>query len=226
MGTPFSADDVAHGGMKLICTVHGPRALPRSGPFSPHLVLATHVKFAPFATQHRRGYLRDSSERDLGVHLEAALRGAILADRWPKSAVDVVVTIIETNHNTIGNDPSIQESWDLVHSLSACITVASAAIMDAGIDCVGSVCGGAAVLVSRAAGEVEPETVPLSSRPGNILAACCVAYIPARDELTTLWTKGQLSPSYSAHYTALTATAVQAARATQIPLIDSITEII
>src|SRR4051794_11400744 len=46
-------------GLKLSCSVHGPRSLPRSAPFSPHIVLSTHVKYAPFATKQRRGYLRD-----------------------------------------------------------------------------------------------------------------------------------------------------------------------
>src|SRR4051794_33706385 len=61
-------------GMKFTCTVHGPRSLPRSAPFSPHMVLSTHVKYAPFATRQRKGYLRDASERDLSIHLETALR--------------------------------------------------------------------------------------------------------------------------------------------------------
>jgi exosome complex component MTR3 len=87
-------DETQKSGLKLTCTVHGPRSLPRSAPFSPYMVLSTHVKYAPFATRHRRGYLRDSSERDLGMHLETALRGSLIADRWPKSGVDVVVPTI------------------------------------------------------------------------------------------------------------------------------------
>merc|ERR1711977_376795 len=82
-------------GLKLTCTVHGPRPLPKNAPFSPHIILSTHVKYAPFATRKRRGYLRDSSERDLGVHLETALRGVIIGDRWPKSGVEVIITILE-----------------------------------------------------------------------------------------------------------------------------------
>ena len=74
-----SSEGQSGSGMKLTCTVHGPRSLPRSAPFSPHMVLSTHVKYAPFATRQRRGYLRDSSEKDLSTHLETALRGAMIA---------------------------------------------------------------------------------------------------------------------------------------------------
>ncbi|KAK8920575.1 Exosome complex component MTR3 [Metarhizium anisopliae] len=130
-------------GMKFTCTVHGPRSLPRSAPFSPHMVISTHVKYAPFATRQRKGYLRDASERDLSIHLETALRGAVIADRWPKSGVEVVVTIVEGD---------------------------------------------------------------------TVLAACCVAYLPARDEITNLWYKGSSCGSHLATYQSLVGRAVLASK--------------
>ncbi|KAK6067781.1 3' exoribonuclease [Seiridium cupressi] len=179
--------------LKLSCTVHGPRALPRSAPFSPHIILTTHVKYAPFATRTRRGYLRDSSERDLGVHLETALRGAIIADRWPKSGVDIIVTIIEGDQDRDAPHNQDDENWDMMNVLSGCITVASAAIADAGIDCVDTVAGGVAALVSKD-DEATPAIIvdPIVVENQKILAACCVAYLPSRDEVTNLWFKGQL----------------------------------
>ncbi|KAI2629566.1 exoribonuclease [Hypoxylon sp. NC1633] len=179
--------------LKLTCTVHGPRALPRSAPFSPHIILSTHVKYAPFATRQRRGYLRDSSERDLGVHLETALRGAIIADRWPKSGVDIIVTIIEGDQNRDSPDYDRDEGWDMMNVLSGCITVASAAIADAGIDCVDTVAGGVAAMVAEDP-KSEPTIVldPDVASYHKIYAACCVAYLPTRDEVTNIWFKGQL----------------------------------
>ncbi|KIH92244.1 exosome complex component MTR3, fungi type [Sporothrix brasiliensis 5110] len=192
-------------GLKLSCTVHGPRALPRSAPFSPHLILSTHVKYAPFATKERRGYLRDTSERDLAVHLETSLRGAILGDRWPKSGVDIVVSVIEADQDR--SAPSVdpdEELWGLMSVLSGCITVASAALADAGIDCVDTVAGGVAAVVETTEG-VETETRdtketvlvvdPVPAEHGRIVAACCVAYLPNRDEVTNLWLKGDLPGS-------------------------------
>ncbi|KAI0482136.1 exoribonuclease [Xylariaceae sp. FL0804] len=190
--------------LKLTCTVHGPRALPRSAPFSPHLILTTHVKYAPFATRERRGYLRDASERDLGVHLETALRGALIADRWPKSGVDVIVTVIEgdqdrrSSSSNGGGVESEGGGWDAMNVLSGCVTVASAAIADAGIDCVDTVAGGVAALVSRNGDDDDdgsaPEIVldPAVAEYKRIHAACCVAYLPTRDEVTNVWFRGQL----------------------------------
>ncbi|KAJ8115235.1 hypothetical protein ONZ43_g4715 [Nemania bipapillata] len=179
--------------LKLTCTVHGPRALPRSAPFSPHIILTTHVKYAPFATKQRRGYLRDSSERDLGVHLETALRGAIIADRWPKSGVDIIVTIIEGDQDRNAPENRRDDGWDTMNVLSGCITVASAAIADAGIDCVDTVAGGVAALVAK--DPKSPPSIVLDPAVNDyhkIYAACCIAYLPTRDEVTNVWFKGQL----------------------------------
>lgn len=179
--------------LKLSCTVHGPRALPRSAPFSPHIILTTHIKYAPFATRQRRGYLRDSSERDLSVHLETALRGVIIADRWPKSGVDVVITIIEGDQGHDSPDGKTDEDWDMMNVLSGCITVASAAISDAGIDCVDTVAGGVAALVAKD-DKTQPFIAidPVVAEYEKVFAACCVAYLPNRDEFTNVWFKGQL----------------------------------
>lgn len=213
-------------GMKLSCTVHGPRSLPRSAPFSPHMVLSTHVKYAPFATRQRRGYLRDSSERDLSTHLETALRGALIADRWPKSGVDVVVTVIEGEQaRQVALDEGSEE-WDMMNVLSGCVTVAAAALADAGIDCVDTVSGGVAALVAdRDGGSSVIVLDPVPSEHENILASCCVAYLPARDEITNLWLKGNLpsSSDINIHRT-LVARAVHASKGTSQAIAASLNE--
>ncbi|KAK4193808.1 putative exonuclease [Podospora australis] len=201
-------------GLKLSCTVHGPRSLPRSSPFSPHIVLSTHVKYAPFATKQRRGYLRDPSERDLGTHLETALRGAIIADRWPKSGVDIIISIIEGDQDRETSKFQGDETWDMMNALSGCITVASAALADAGIDCVDTVAGGVAALVQDTSDDSTPRIVldPIPSEHEKILGACCVAYLPIRDEVTNLWFKGDLPASDIDLYTKLVESGIQASR--------------
>ncbi|KAJ0168757.1 Exosome complex component MTR3 [Colletotrichum tanaceti] len=202
-------------GMKLICTVHGPRSLPRSAPFSPYLVLSTHVKYAPFATRQRRSYLRDSSERDISVHLDTALRGVIIADRWPKSGVDVIVTIIEGDQEREASHFQGNEEWDMMNVLSGCVTVAAAALADAGIDCVDMVTGGVAALVASDKDDTNTPSIvldPVSLEHESILAACCVAYLPNRAEITNLWVKGQLPPSDSSLHTKLIGRAIQASK--------------
>ncbi|POS84091.1 exoribonuclease family protein [Erysiphe pulchra] len=198
----LSLASLSTSGLKLTCTVHGPRPLPRSAPFSPHTVLSTHVKFAPFATRKRRGYLRDSSESDLGVHLETALRGVIIGDRWPKSGMEVIITILEGEENYWWGDSNNQarittDDWGMMSVLSGCITVASAAIADAGIDCIDMVSGGVAAIVRD--NQESPALVldPVPTEHQDILSACVVAYVPSRDEITNLWIRGEIGNKLS-----------------------------
>jgi RNase PH len=222
--------------LKLACTVHGPKPLPRSAAFSPNLVLTTHVKYAPFAARKRRGHIRDSTERDLGVHLETALRGAIIAERWPKSGLDITITILEAEDDRWWGDApdSHDASWGMMNVLAGCITAASAAIADAHIDCLDLVAGGVAALVSddekqtSAAPKLMLDADPAEHR--SIVSACVVAYMPARDEITELWLKGDSSKallengdSRSGHE-ALLDGAVDAARGAHTVLAEAVRE--
>ncbi|OJI99138.1 hypothetical protein ASPVEDRAFT_187117 [Aspergillus versicolor CBS 583.65] len=186
--------------LKLACTVHGPKPLPRSATFSPNIVLTTHVKYAPFAARKRKGHIRDASERDLGVHLETALRGVIVAERWPKSGLDITITILEAEDDRWWADApdSHDAAWGMMNVLAGCITAASAAISDARIDCLDLVSGGVAAVVadeyadgSTSAPKLMLDTDPAEHR--SILSACVVAYMPGRDEITELWLKGDNS---------------------------------
>lgn len=191
--------------LKLTCTVHGPRPQPRSAPFSPQLILTTHVKFAPFATRTRRGYIRDAGERDLSAHLESALRGVIIGDRWPKSGAEVIVTILEGEEDGWWADPKTATQgggmggWGIMNVLAGCITVASAALVEAGIDCVDVVSGGVAALVrapEQSGGEDEKDlrvvVDPCPAEHENIVAGCVVGYLASRDELVETWIKGDV----------------------------------
>lgn len=213
-------------GLKLSCSVHGPRALPRSTPFSPHIILSTHVKFAPFATKQRRGYLRDPIERDLGTHLEAALRGSIIADRWPKSGVDIIISIVEGEQDREISKAQGIEAWDTMNALSGCITVASAALADAGIDCVDTVAGGVAALVQDEGDDAAPSIVvdPIPAEHEKVLAACCIAYLPTRQEVTNLWFKGDLPASDMDVYTQLVEKGIQASKSANRVLVDCLNE--
>ncbi|KAF2787599.1 exoribonuclease family protein [Melanomma pulvis-pyrius CBS 109.77] len=174
--------------LKITASIQGPKPLPRSAPFSPSLLLTTTVKFAPFASRTRRGYIRDSVERDLGVHLETALRGVIIGERWPKSGVEVIVTVLEGDEDAWWGD--------------GCITVASAAIADAGIDCVDMVSGGVAAIVRnpsvKSRESVDALVTVLDPCPAehqHIVAACAVGYLAERDEITEIWMKGDVGAS-------------------------------
>ncbi|KAH7089010.1 exoribonuclease family protein [Paraphoma chrysanthemicola] len=185
--------------LKITASVQGPKPLPRSAPFSPSLLLTTTVKFAPFATRQRRGYIRDTTERDLGVHLETALRGVIIGERWPKSGVEVVVTILEGDEDGWWGDSGTEgnatgSGWGLLNVLAGCITVASAAITDAGIDCVDVVTGGVAAITqnqdAQAQNSIARVLDPCPAEHKEIVSACAVAYLASRDEITEIWMKG------------------------------------
>jgi exosome complex component MTR3 len=135
------------------------------------------------------------------VHLETALRGVIIGERWPKSGVEVVVTILEGDEDGWWGDSGIEGSasgsgWGLLNVLAGCITVASAAITDAGIDCVDVVSGGVAAIVrnpdSRDQKDFARILDPCPAEHKEVVAACVVAYLPSRDEVTELWMKGDV----------------------------------
>ncbi|KAI4144402.1 MAG: hypothetical protein LQ340_006655 [Diploschistes diacapsis] len=228
--------------LKLTCTVHGPRPLPRSAPFTPNMLLSTTVKFAPFASHQRRGYLRDAAERDLAVHLETALRGVIIAERWPKSGIDVVVTVLEGEEDTWWGDIGTSRTpLGMMTVLAGCITAASTAIVDAGIDCVDIVSGGVAAVVSDSESEQEMSTTATSTygqlvldpcplEHKQTLAACVVAYQKERDEVTEVWVQGRLplstQPGMSSEPEAarLVDGAVQAATAVRTVICEALKE--
>ncbi|KAK5121505.1 hypothetical protein LTR85_005338 [Meristemomyces frigidus] len=217
--------------LKITCSVHGPRPLPRNAAFSPNLLLTTHVKFAPFATRNRRGYVRDASERDLGMHLETALRGVIIGERWPKSGCEVVITVLEGEEDGWWGDGGGQEGgrgggWGMMGVLAGCITVASAALVDAGIDCVDMVSGGVAALVQdrqdgkKAGREAQMVLDPSPSEHEEIRAACVVGYLQSRDEVTELWMKGDAGTQVEA----LVDEAVKAASLSRTVLAEAVRE--
>ncbi|SMQ54011.1 unnamed protein product [Zymoseptoria tritici ST99CH_3D7] len=220
---PSTSNDIlvpSSSSLKITCTVHGPRPLPRNAAFSPNMLLTTHVKFAPFATRQRRGYVRDASERDLGVHLETALRGVIIGERWPKSGCEVVITVLEGEEDGWwgeAGEGGKGGGWGMMNVLAGCITVASAALADAGIDCVDLVSGGVAALTGDG-----KERFVLDPSPSehDVRAACVVGYLQSRDEITELWLKGDSG----AQSEMLMDQAVKAATLTRTVLAEAVKE--
>lgn len=209
--------------LKITCTVHGPRPLPRNAAFSPNMLLTTHIKFAPFATRQRRGYVRDAAERDLGAHLETALRGVIIGERWPKSGCEVVITVLEGEEDGWWGDAGEggkAGGWGMMNVLAGCITVASAALVDAGIDCVDLVSGGVAALTGSSISGGDSFVIDPCPSEHDIRAACVVGYLQSRDEVTEMWMKGDAGSQAEA----LIDNAVNAATLTRSVLAEAIKE--
>lgn len=216
--------------VKLSCAVHGPKPLPRNANFSPNLQLNATVKYAPFATRTRRGYIRDATERDLSIHLENALKGLILPDRWPKSSVDVSILVLEGEDNedmvlgqTMG---AVAGQVGLMNLLAGCITVATAALLDAQIDCLDVMAGGVAATVKEGSSEIKILD-PSPAEHEQLLSACVVGYLDGRDEVTEVWTTGAVSESGSGgagRFDELMDSAVGAAKAASVVLKEVVKE--
>ena len=169
----------------------------------------------------------DPSERDLAAHLETALRGILLAERWPKSGVDVIITVLEGDEEShVGPDTRMTGDWSAMNILSGCITVASAAIADAGIDCIDLVTGGVAAFASQANGRPQLVLDPCPTDHESVDGACVVAYLQSRDEITEIWARDErrTSPptSDTADLGALVDNAVEAASAARLVLVDAL----
>jgi exosome complex component MTR3 len=91
--------------------------------------------------------------------------------------------------------------------------------VDAGIDCVDLVSGGVAALVDGGNGE---DVVVLDPMPAEheIKAACLVAYLQSRDEITEMWMKGEAG----AELEDLVEQAVKAATLSRSVLVDAVKE--
>ncbi|KAF3938059.1 hypothetical protein ABW19_dt0203120 [Dactylella cylindrospora] len=209
--------------LKLSVSVLGPRPLPRTSttPFAAQAILTTEVKFAPFASTIRRGYIRDSTERDLGSRLYQSLVGAIRRELYPKSRIEVIVTVLDSeDEGDEANTACVEDGktaepkfWEpgraeraLGLVLAGCITAASTALADAGIEMYDLVSGGVATVFvdaneSRGKGREDGPNSRLYIRDPSIippegkipLATCVLGYMAARDEISELWISGRLS---------------------------------
>ncbi|WVW78217.1 hypothetical protein I302_100168 [Kwoniella bestiolae CBS 10118] len=108
---------IESGGVKIACSVYGPR--PKAPPYTPQGTLNLEVKFAPFASDPRRAPLRDTEPISLSQLLTQSLLPTIQLHLLPKSSIDIYLLVLESDTPT--------------NVLSAGLTVASAAIADAGI---------------------------------------------------------------------------------------------
>jgi exosome complex component MTR3 len=102
--------------------------------------------------------------------------------------------------------------------LAGAITAASAALIDAGIDCVDLVSGGVAAMVESASDKLTTVQDPSPAEHEKLAACCVVGYLETRDEVTELWIKGDTGQ----HSAILLESAVAAASATRTVLVDAV----
>lgn len=111
-------------------------------------------------------------EKNMSMHLEAAISPSIQLDTLPKSIIYLYVFILEADGET--------------STLAAAITCASAAIADASIECIDLVTGSAAVINRERRLVMDPTD---DDEIGKMFSVV-VGYMAVKDELTELWSYG------------------------------------
>lgn len=110
--------------------------------------------------------------------------------------IDIVITVLEMeDYNssslpaTAGRAGIASSNLAMMNLLAGCMTVASAALVHAGADCLDLLSGGVAALVQDRGKESKLLTAldPAPLEHDRILAACVVGYLKSRDEIVELW---------------------------------------
>lgn len=124
--------------------------------------------------------------------------------------------VLEGEDSAVDQPQNGIQNVGLMNILAACITVASAALLDARIDCLDLMTGGVAASVSTPDGTAAQVLDPSPFQHDGIQSACVVGYLPSRDEVTEVWTAGTLigeEPDESSGFENLLDHAISAARA-------------
>lgn len=129
-------------------------------------------------------------ERDLSAQLQIALSRGIKASAYPKSGIDIFVTVLDCE-GAIDDD-----GLGAMQALAGAITCASAAVADAGIECVDLVSAGIAAVVEDASGDgIMTVLDPSPLDQYNVKTAALVAYMAGRDEVSLMWVRGEAEGS-------------------------------
>ncbi|KAG0363938.1 hypothetical protein BGZ54_007956 [Gamsiella multidivaricata] len=162
---------------KLACGVYGPRPAKRTGVFSGKGTLNCEIKFATFSCAKRRSNIR-------------ALTPAVRLDLLPKSAIDVFITVLES------------DGWG--SCLAAAITAASAALAHAGIEMLDLVAGCSASYIQT--GSISSSGSTSIGAPQIFMdadleeekyeqGAIVLAYMPSLNEVTHVLQSGKAEGS-------------------------------
>ncbi|KAJ1675668.1 3'-5'-exoribonuclease [Spiromyces aspiralis] len=119
--------------IRIACAVYGPRPFKKvgvsagiGGPSSGgsaapnQAIFDCDFKYSTFSCSWRRSHIKDSDEKEISAIISQALCPSIRLELYPKSSIDVYITVIESD----GRNATI----------AAAINCASAALVDAGIE--------------------------------------------------------------------------------------------
>jgi exosome complex component MTR3 len=160
------------GQLKVIVNVIGPRSIPQSRQNHDKGYLQGSFTFAPWAEKEKRAYGGDELSTLLLGQLLLSLTPSILLDHYPKSQIDVHCMILSSDDN-------------VYNCLAAAITCASAALVNAGIECKDFVT--ACSIAQGDSGGIIVDPSEYYKVNGVI------AYMASRKLLTNIWLDGEAS---------------------------------
>ncbi|WVQ75831.1 hypothetical protein IAR50_005464 [Cryptococcus sp. DSM 104548] len=163
------------GGTKIACSVYGPR--PKQPPYSPEGTLSLEVKFAPFASDPRRAPLRDTEPLPLSNLLTQLLLPSLHLSAFPKAQLDIFLLVLESS-----SPASV---------LSAGLTVASAAVADAGVEMGGLGVGAVVAKLEEGRNVVDPS----KDEESESRVRAVVGGMPALGRITNMWLEGEVPVS-------------------------------
>ncbi|KAJ1970876.1 3'-5'-exoribonuclease [Dimargaris xerosporica] len=167
---------------RVTCGVYGPRQNTQAQ-FNENARLDCGFKFATFACDKRRQFQRDPEERELSQFLIQALTPAVRLGMYPKSTIDIYVTVIQS------------DGW--WSTLAAAITCASAALVDAGIDLIDIVAASAVLVLSdeNVVDATQQEEQVSSALPSQCHGSIVVAQLPSHNEIAHVVQTGRMAPA-------------------------------
>jgi len=165
---------------KIICAVYGPREVTRREDFSMKGQLNCEIKFATFSGELRRHHQQDAQEKDLSVIIQQALEPAVRLEKFPKSRMDVFVTVLQDDGG----------------ALAGGMTAASVALADAGVEMYDLVIGASL----RRSGDLlildpvkQEEYQPKDSQQQDNSGSMTVGLMPSLYQVAALSQKGHMS---------------------------------
>ena len=153
---------IEQGRTKVMVGVWGPREVQRRSDFSMSGSLTAEFKFAPFSRRSERASAGE--EEELGQVVSEALASTVCLDKYPKSVLEVGVTVLE-------DDGSV---------LAAALTAAGLALASAGVH-MSDLVVGVKVGVREGADSllVDPEAGEEGGGGGEVV----VGYLPSLDQV-------------------------------------------
>ncbi|EPZ33562.1 ribosomal protein S5 domain 2-like protein [Rozella allomycis CSF55] len=163
----------------LFCKIRqGPKQNLKTDTFEDYATLYCELKFAPYSCENKRSHQPDEEEKEYSKFIEDALKSCIRLDMFPKSMIDIYITVLE-------NDGAVLEN---------AITCASLALMDAGIDMIDMLIGSTVNFVEN---QIIVDATCYEEKKS--IGQLSIAYLPNMNEIATVNFKGHVDANIVAN---------------------------